>query len=69
MFTIYDAQDIVRQRFKPGSAIVDMKFNEVFRFSVEQDTKVIHEYPDMFRPASKEEEEKLKKSGKEYISL
>lgn len=69
MFTTYDIQGIVRQRFKPGSAVVDLKFKEVFRFSMEQDAKVVHEYPDMFRPASKEEEAKLKTSKDDHAPL
>lgn len=69
MFTIYDIWDLVRDRFKPGSAVVDLKFNEVFRLSLEQDAKVIHEYPDMFRKASKDEEAKLRASNSEYAPL
>lgn len=69
MFTVYDIIDQVRQRFTPGSAVVDMKFNEVFRCSLEQDAKVIFEYPEMFRSASKEEEEILKRSGSEFVQL
>ena len=69
MFTTYDIQGIVRQRFKPGSAVVDLKFKEVFRFSMEQDAKVVHAYPSMFRSASKEEEAILLSSGQDHVQL
>lgn len=69
MFTIDDIAQEVRRRFTPGSAVVDLKFNEVFRFSMEQDCKVVHEYPAMFRAATADEESKLKASGQNSITL
>lgn len=69
MFTIEDIYPIVRQRFQPGSAVVDLKHQEVFRFSLECDAKVVYEYPDAFRAATKEEEISLKGSGESSIPL
>ena len=69
MFNLDDAYRVAGQRFSQGSAVVDLKFNEVFRFTFECDAKVVFEWPGMFRNATPEESEKLRQSGESSIQL
>lgn len=69
MRTIEDVQREASRKYPEGCAIVDLKYNEVFRFNRHCDAQVIMEWPSKFRIATEEEAEILGKSGKSYVSL
>lgn len=52
-----------------GTAIVDLKFKEVFSFRRSEDDPVMRQRMDKFRLATPEEGEKLKASGNSYVPL
>lgn len=60
---------LAARRFKEGQAVVDMKFNEVFCFSLATDARVVTEWPGKFREATKEEEDFLRESGGSSVAL
>jgi len=54
---------------KEGTAIVDLKFNEVFSYARSCDAGVMEQRPDKFRLATDEEAKKLADSGATSVSL
>ncbi len=69
MRTQSEIRKLAAEKYKEGMAVYDLKFNEVFSFSFQTDAQVVVEWPDMFRPASEEEERILKESGNSFVVL
>lgn len=61
--------DLNVDELKEGTAIVDLKFNEVFSFKRSVDGPTMEQRLDKFRLATPEEEEKLRVSGNSYAPL
>jgi hypothetical protein len=69
MRTFNEIRKEAAQKYKEGMAVVDLKFNEVFRFSFQTDAQVVVEWPNMFRPANEREAIILEESGESSVSL
>ncbi len=63
MRTEEEIMRLASRMYKEGSAVVDMKFNEVFRFTKYVDARVVVEHSNAFRTATAEEAKLLEASG------
>lgn len=69
MRTQEEVYKLAAKKYKEGSAVVDLKFREVFRFSQSTDAQVVVEWPNQFRSATEEEAKLLDQSGNSSVPL